>query len=114
MSTTENGNQAVGDEKTAVSNLVVSLFREYMGRGSTGARTAIRDDLVTCVLRDTLTRAERKLVSREEAKSVLQVWRVSQELMRHEAVAGVEGILEREVIALLGDRHIEPDLAVLT
>ena len=41
---------------------------------------------------------------------MLQVWRVSLGLMRHEAVAGVEKILEREVIAFLGDSTSNPTL----
>ena len=83
MSTTENGNQTVGDKKRAIANLVVGLYREYMGRGPTGARATIHDDLVTCVLHDTLTRVERTLVTRGEAHSVLQRRRVSQRLMRY-------------------------------
>ena len=34
--------------------------------------------------------------------------------MREEAIAGVETILEREVLAFLSDNHIDPDLAVET
>lgn len=114
MTTPERSDQTGGHEKTAISNLIVGLFREYAGRGPTRARTAIQDDLVACVLHDTLTRVERTLVSRGETESVLQRRRISQGLMRDEAVAGVEKILEREVIAFLGDNHIDPDVAVLT
>src|SRR5438309_9773305 len=45
-----------------ISNMVVRVLNEFTGRGPTQARTYIQDDLITVVLRDTLTRGERHLV----------------------------------------------------
>src|SRR4051794_25041078 len=55
----------------ALSNAVVSLYREYTGRGPTQVRTTIRDDVVVVLLRDLLTKAEIRLVEDGEADMVL-------------------------------------------
>ena len=51
-----------GPRSAAISNMVVRLVSAYTGRGPTNARTHISEDLVTVVLRDTLTKGERSLV----------------------------------------------------
>src|SRR5674476_141866 len=48
-----------GSVSAAISSVVVKLLREYTGRGPTKARTYVDDDLITVVLRDTLTMGER-------------------------------------------------------
>src|SRR6185503_14609514 len=48
----------------SVSNAVVRLFAEYLGRGPTKARTVVSRDLISVVLEDTLTKAERSLIER--------------------------------------------------
>ena len=52
-----------GSVAADISNAVVRLLSEYTGRGPTKARTHIHEDLVTVVLRDTLTKGERSLVA---------------------------------------------------
>ncbi|MBA3741327.1 MAG: DUF2294 family protein [Chloroflexi bacterium] len=44
-----------GSKAAAISNHVVRTMSEYTGRGPTKARTHINDDVVTVILRDTLT-----------------------------------------------------------
>ena len=94
--------------------MMVGLLRDYTGRGPTKARTAIHDDLVTCVMQDTLTKGEQSLVERGEGETVLNTRRLYQALMREDATKGVEQILERRVTAFMSDNHIDPDLAVET
>ena len=101
-----------GTVSAAVSNAVVRLVREYTGRGPTKARTAISHDLVSVVMADTLTKAERSLVENGKADLVLQVRQEFQRTMRDDLVAAVETITEREVIAFMSDNHIDPDMAV--
>ena len=98
----------------AISNMMVTMFREYTGRGPTRARTSIHEDVVTCVLQDTLTKGEQSLVDRGEGVSVLRTRKLYQDLMREEASKAVEEILDRRVVAFLSDNHIDPDLAVET
>jgi uncharacterized protein YbcI len=103
-----------GPRAAAISNALVKLIREYTGRGPTRARTTISDDLIVCVLADTLTKSERKLVENREFKSVLDQRTLFQGLMRDEAVATIEAISGRTVLAFMSNNHIDPDLAVET
>ena len=111
---TETRERGGGSPSAEISNMMVGLLRDYTGRGPTKARTAIHDDLVTCVLQDTLTKGEQSLVDRGEIKAVLQTRRLYQELMRADATEGVEQILDRRVIAFMSDNHVDPDLAIET
>jgi len=95
-----------------ISNAVVQLLRSYTGRGPTRAWTSIDEDLVSVVLRDTLTRGEQSLVADGQAELVLTMRKAYQMTMREDLVAGVEAVLGRKVIAFMSDNHIEPDIAI--
>lgn len=101
-----------GSQSAAVSNLMVRLLSEYTGRGPTRARAHFSDELISIVLRDTLTKGEKSLVRDGRAQLVLDTRRAYQMTMRDELVAGIEEITGRRVIAFLSDNHIEPDIAV--
>ena len=93
---------------------MVTTFADYLGRGPTRARTVFGPDLVTVVLQDTLTKAERRLVEEGERDTVIQTRRTFQRTMRDSLVEAVERIMERKVIAFLSDQHVDPDFAVET
>jgi uncharacterized protein YbcI len=97
-----------------ISNLVVQVMRSYTGRGPTRAWTSIDEDLISVVLRDTLTRGERSLVSDNRGQLVIEMRKAYQLTMRDELVAGVEQITGRKVIAFLSDNHLDPDIAIET
>ena len=97
-----------------IANLVVQLFHEYTGRGPTHARAYLTDDLVTVVLKETLTKAERSLVDDGLREEVLRMRLAFQMTMRDDMVRGVTAILGREVDAFLSANHVEPDIAVET
>lgn len=101
-----------GSKTAAISTLTVRLLSQYTGRGPTKARTFVNEDLVTIVLQDTLTKAERTLVEKDRSALVLATRATFQEVMRDDLVAGIEGILGRRVIAFLSANHIDPDIAV--
>jgi uncharacterized protein YbcI len=101
-----------GRRASAISNAVVSLFAEYLGRGPTRARTAFGRDVVTVVLEETFTKAERRLVAEGEAEHVVTTRRIFQNTMRADLTAAVERIVGRQVIAFLSDQTAEPDVAV--
>jgi uncharacterized protein YbcI len=103
-----------GPRSAAVSNAMVQLLHEYTGRGPTRARTTIAGELVVCVLADTLTKPELRLVAAGEEQSVLYQRTTFQRLMRDEAVRSVEEITGRKVAAFMSNNHIDPDLAVET
>jgi uncharacterized protein YbcI len=97
---------------TEISNAVVQVFREYLGRGPTKARTFISDDMITVVCRDTMTKAERRLHERGEIDTVRHIRRKYQDAMREDLIAVVEGLTGRKVTAFLSDNHMDPDIAV--
>jgi uncharacterized protein YbcI len=103
-----------GSKSAAISNLTVRLLSQYTGRGPTKARTYINEDVVTVVLRDTLTTGERTLVDSDHGAIVLSTRHTFQEVMGAELVGGVERITERKVLAFLSANHIAPDIAVET
>jgi uncharacterized protein YbcI len=103
-----------GQLNSAISNAVVHAFSEYIGRGPTQARTSIRDDLVVCLLEQTLTKAERSLVTAGREQMVLDTRRAFQQTMRADLVASVEQLTQRKVIAFMSDNHIDPDIATET
>jgi len=95
-----------------ISNLVVQLLHSYTGRGPTKAWTSIDTDLVTVVLRDTLSKGERSLAEDSRAPLVLEMRRAYQQTMRGELIAGVEQLTGRKVMAFLSANHLEPDIAI--
>jgi uncharacterized protein YbcI len=103
-----------GPRAAAISNGMVQLLHEYTGRGPTRARTTISDDLVVCLLADTLTKSERKLVDAGEDRLVLEERTAFQRLMRDDAVSMVERLTGRTVTAFMSNNHIDPDMAVET
>jgi uncharacterized protein YbcI len=107
-----DGSPALGQVSAAVSNSVVSIFAEYLGRGPTRSRTSFGRDVVTVVLEETLTKAERRLVEEGEGDTVISTRRTFQRTMRRDLVAAVEGHTGRRVIAFLSDHHLGPDISV--
>ncbi len=103
-----------GPRAAAISEAMVRLLHDYTGRGPTRARTTIGDDLIVCVLADTLTKSERRLVEAGEEQMVLDQRFTFQRLMREEAITAIEGASGRKVAAFMSTNHIEPDLAVET
>ena len=104
-----------GDSPSArISTAVVQITRDYTGRGPTKARTAISDEVVSVVLGDVLTKAERKLVDGGAAERVLSLRHEFQTLMRDELVAVVETETKRRVIAFVSGNHIDPDIGIET
>ena len=95
-----------------ISNHCVRTLNAYTGRGPTKSRTYIDEDLITTVLRDTLTKGEHSLVRDGRGLLVRDMRKAYQDTMGHELVAGVEEITGRKVIAFLSDNHIDPDIAV--
>jgi uncharacterized protein YbcI len=101
-----------GSLAAQVSTTVVRLMSEYTGRGPTKARTTLDEELITCVLRDTLTKGERALVAKGNSDTVLTMRRAFQAAMSDDAKAAIAELTGREVIAFCSDNHIDPDMAI--
>jgi uncharacterized protein YbcI len=100
-----------GSVPSAISNAIRQLIADYTGRGPTRARTSIRDNLVVVLLEDTLTKGERRLVSKGRDDRVLEYRREFQDAMREDAITSVEELTGRKVAAFMSANHIAPDLA---
>jgi uncharacterized protein YbcI len=104
--------RARGEMAAAISNAVVRIFAEWVGRGPTRARTVITDNIITTVMQETLTKAEIRLVQEGGLDAVMQMRRTHQGMMRGELMDAVEEITGRPVVAFLSDHQANPDTAV--
>jgi uncharacterized protein YbcI len=95
-----------------ISNHVVQTMSAFTGRGPTRAWTSIDGDLISVVLRDTLTRGERSLLDDGRIPLVLETRQAYQHAMRLVLIEGVQQISGRTVVAFLSANHIDPDIAV--
>jgi uncharacterized protein YbcI len=95
-----------------ISRAMVALFKEATGRGPGRARTYIEEGLVVTVLHDTMTKAERTLKDEQHADQVRSLRRLFQGTFRDEAIAVVERLTGRKVLAFLSDHAVDPDYAV--
>ncbi len=100
------------DRRREISRGMVSLFKEYIGRGPTDAQTFVNDGVVMVLLRDTLTVAEKTLAEGERAALVREVRRGFQGAMREKAVQLVQEQTGCRVEAFLSDNSVYPDYAI--
>lgn len=114
MTSPANEELELGPRAAAISHAIVQLLHDYSGRGPTHARTTIANDLIVCVLADTLTKSERRLAEAGEESTVLEQRSAVQKIMREDAVAAVERLSGRTVRAFMSNNHIDPDIAVET
>jgi uncharacterized protein YbcI len=115
LSGTDTTHPPPGGSKTAaISNMTVRLLSQYTGRGPTKARTFFNDDMVSVVLQDTLTKAERMLIANDRRELVLLTRTTFQEVMGDDLISGIEQIPGRKVLAFLSANHVDPDIAVET
>jgi uncharacterized protein YbcI len=96
----------------AISNKMVRLMAAYIGRGPTRARTTLGTDLVIVTFADTMTRAEINMVAADKPEVVLSMRQVLNARMREEAIAAVEEVVGRKVIAYMSDIDTDADMAI--
>jgi uncharacterized protein YbcI len=101
---------ARGQMLATVSSSAVRILADYTGRGPTKARTYLFEDLLVILLRDTLTKGERRLYETGEGNFVLDARRRFQTAMEHDLRAMVERTIGRTVIGFMSGNHLEPDL----
>lgn len=107
------GRHLNGERLADISSAVVAVYADHHGRGPTKARTYAHEGVLTCLLEDTLTRAERTLVANGRHGTLLRLRGELQETMQERLAAVVEGLAERRVRALVGGTQLEPDLTSL-
>lgn len=101
-----------GPLNAAISDAVVHIFRDYLGRGPTKTRTSIRDNVVVVLLEDTLTKAEKTLAAEGQTEAILQMRRTFQKTMREALTGAVAQLTGRRVTAFMSDDHTDPDYAI--
>jgi uncharacterized protein YbcI len=99
-----------GDVLTAISSGLVSLLKEFYGRGPTQAKSYYEDDLVVCVLRGGFTRVEQTLLDGGRGAAVIEQRIEFQELMRDRFVAVVERATGKRVIGFMSGNQQSPDI----
>src|SRR5262245_22945221 len=105
------GSEPQGELLASISNMVVAVYADHLGRGPTKARTYISEGVITCVLEDTLTRAERKLVESGRITPVLDIRSTLQETMRGELAGRVEELSGQHVRAIIAGTELDADIS---
>lgn len=113
MATTrENGHD--GATRSAISKMLVRVHVDHAGRGPTTARTFLDEDIITTVLEDALTPAEKTLAGDGHTDTVERIRHKLQKAMREDMVRHVETITGRSVRVFLSANELDPDVAVET
>jgi uncharacterized protein YbcI len=101
---------ADGEVRTAISDGIVALMKDFYGTGPTRAKTYVMDDLVVCILRGGFTRVEQTLLEGGRAAAVSRQRVQFHEVMRERFVAVVENATGRRVIGFMPGSQQDPDM----
>ena len=99
-----------GAVRTAISDGMVALLKDYYGVGPTQAKTYHHDDLVVCLMRGGFTRVERTLLEGGRTAAVIQQRMEFQEVMRDRFVAVIEDATGRQVVGFMSGNQQDPDM----
>jgi uncharacterized protein YbcI len=101
-----------GAQLTQISNAVVRLYKQVLGRGPTQVRTTVAGgDAILITLEQSLTVAERLLASRGEDEHLRGHRARLRHAVAHDLKQTVEQITGRTVRAWVGDMDVAADLA---
>jgi uncharacterized protein YbcI len=104
--------RSAGNTLQAVSNAMVQLHKEQLGRGPTNARTYFAGpDTLVCILDDSLLPAERTMVEMGEQQRVRESRMFLQVASQEEFIEAVERLVSRKVRAFASS--IDPDKGVV-
>ena len=101
---------AAGDVRTAISDGLVALLKEYYGRGPEQAKTYVSDDLVVCLLRGGFTPVEQTLREGGYGDAVIHQRMAFQEVMRERFEQVVEQATGRHVVGFMSGNQQHPDM----
>lgn len=102
--------QEHGDALTAISEGLVSLLKEFYGRGPTQAKSYYSDDLVVCLLKGGFSRVEQTLLDGGRGAAVIEQRMQFQDLMRERFEEVIEHATGREVIGFMSGNQQGPDM----
>jgi uncharacterized protein YbcI len=101
-----------GELNAAITSELVRVHTAAIGRGPRKSYSFHSGETLVTVMLGVLTRAEQTLVAYGEGEAVLAMRRLSQRAMAEEMKAAVAGLTGCEVLALMSDNHLDPDMAV--
>jgi uncharacterized protein YbcI len=110
MSENPHIERRAGEVRTAISEGVVALLKDFYGAGPTQAKTYVVDDLVVCLLRGGFTKVEQTLLDAGRGHAVVTQRMEFQEVMRERFVALVEEATGRRVVAFMAGSQQDPDM----
>jgi uncharacterized protein YbcI len=99
-----------GDIRTAISDGIVALLKEYYGRGPDRTKTYVNGDLVVCLLRGGFTRVEQTLREGGHGDDVIRQRMAFQDVMRDRFTRVVEDATGRRVIGFMSGNQQDPDM----
>jgi uncharacterized protein YbcI len=101
-----------GMQTSELSNAMVRLYKEQLGRGPTKAHSVYANpNLLICTLEDSLTRAEQRMVDLGEHQRVRDFRTFFQHASEKEFVEAVEQITGRGVRAFVSGTDTEHDVS---
>jgi uncharacterized protein YbcI len=95
----------------AISEALVSLHREYYGKGPNKAKTFLMNDTVLCLLHGGFTVVEKTLIDSGRAEAVHDIRHTFQAAMQERFTSVVEDATGRKVVAYMSQVHHEPDIS---
>jgi uncharacterized protein YbcI len=102
--------QRDGAARTAISDGMVALLKEFYGVGPTQAKTYYYDDLVVCLMRGGFTRVEQTLLEGGRTSAVIQQRMEFQEVMRPRFTGVIEDATGRKVVGFMSGNQQDPDM----
>lgn len=110
MSGLNQTRQRDGAVRTAISDGLVALLKDFYGVGPTQAKTYYHDDLVVCLMRGGFTRVEQTLLEGGRTAAVIRQRAEFQEVMRDRYVSVVETATGRRVVGFMSGNQQDPDM----
>ena len=101
-----------GPLRQELSNAIVALFKQYLGRGPADCRTYLEPDLVVVVMNGGYHAAEQTLFEAGKWHEVRQARMSWQDTMQARFVETIERLTRREVKAFMSANHQSPDVTV--
>lgn len=109
----ETGQLQGGRLLVEVSNRVVSLFRDFSGKGPSACKTYwAGPDMVVVLLRGGFTIAEQTLYEGGHQRSVRDSRHALQDTLEGRMTGIIEELAGRRVVAFMSASHQDPDLQV--
>ena len=105
-------NGGVLSPEKEIARGIVSIYKEYLGRGPRTARTELTGNAAITTLEQSLTKAEQSLIAAGDATAVREIRRKFQEAMRKDITTLVERVTGRPTASFLSDHDTVKDVAV--